>query len=404
MSTETQSLSFEQVIQAAPAQVYYAFTNATALREWFCDLATVNPRNNGRLYLYWNSGYYTAGEFLQLEAGKKIVFKWHGRNEPAPTQVHVELSAQGDQTLVNLVHTGIVSGPEWSDVIAEYQNGWRRGLENLASAFATGQDLRFVLRPMLGIGVSDFNPVIAAHLGVPVSEGIRLESTLEGMGARAAGLQKDDVIISLAGKEIASYDSLAVALQGQRAGDTVEVIFYRGPQKKIVQMELSRRPIRELPQSVQALGEAVHQRYQSLVSELDQFFAGVSEAEAAHKPAPDEWSVKEVLAHLIHGERDGHNYITSVLGGQEYWSDDYAGNLQARISATVSAYPTLAELLAELKRSYTETAALYASFPEDFPQQHKASFWRLAYGVLETPYHEHDHLAQMKTALDSARQ
>lgn len=404
MSSETQSLSFEQAVIATPAQVFYAFTNATALREWFCDLATVNPRRGGRLYLYWNSGYYVAGEYTQLTPSESITFKWQGRGEPGPTQIQINISPAGEGTLVNLTHAAIGSGPEWSEVIAEYKKGWVRGLENLASIFSTGQDLRFVLRPMLGIGVSDYNAEVAAHLGVPVSEGIRLESTLEGMGAQAAGLQKDDVVVSLAGKEIANYETLATALQGQRAGDKVEVVFYRGPEKKSVQMELSRRPMRELPASVQSLGEAVRQRYQALQSELDLFFAGIREDEASYKPTPNEWSVKEILAHLIQGERDGQNYVTSVLGGQEFWSDDFAGNLQARITATVDAYPSLAELLAELKRSYQETVALYASFPADFPQQRKASFWRLAYGVLETPFHEQDHYAQMKAAIDASHQ
>ena len=42
-------LKFETYIPARPEQVFYAFTNASALREWLCDLATVDPRPGGRM-------------------------------------------------------------------------------------------------------------------------------------------------------------------------------------------------------------------------------------------------------------------------------------------------------------------------------------------------------------------
>ena len=54
-------LTFEQTIQAPIDQVYRAFTNATALREWLCDTATVDARPGGRVYLAWISNYYRRG-------------------------------------------------------------------------------------------------------------------------------------------------------------------------------------------------------------------------------------------------------------------------------------------------------------------------------------------------------
>ncbi len=82
----------EQFVNAPLARVYYAFTNATSLREWLCDLATVSPRPGGRIYLYWNAGFYAAGEFLSVEKEKSIKFKWVGKDEPGASVVHVELT------------------------------------------------------------------------------------------------------------------------------------------------------------------------------------------------------------------------------------------------------------------------------------------------------------------------
>ena len=71
-------LTFEQTVQAPIDQVYRAFTNATALREWLCDTATVDARPGGRVYLAWISNYFAAGVYTQLEPNALVAFTWAG--------------------------------------------------------------------------------------------------------------------------------------------------------------------------------------------------------------------------------------------------------------------------------------------------------------------------------------
>ena len=223
------------------------------------------------------------------------------------------------------------------------------------------------------------------------------------MGAEAAGLQPADVVVAIAGHDVVDWSSLTNALQAHRAGDTVEVVFYRGPEKCTLPMTLSGRPLPEIPATAAALTEAARERYDRVESDLESFFAEVSEAEAGHKPAPDEWSAKEVLAHLIHSERGWHNWIGDMIGGHEPWHDDWSGNIQARVAATVAAYPTIRELLDELKRHNAETLAIVANLPDDFMDR-KGTYWRLAYNLLDAPYHHQTHMEQMRAAVASARQ
>src|SRR4030067_889931 len=95
----TQILSFSQMVKAPPAEVYRAFTNATALREWLCNIDTASSR-------------------------------------------------------------------EWTKSLLEIEKASKKGLENLASVLETGEDLRFVLRPMLGIFFGDYDADKAKGLGV----------------------------------------------------------------------------------------------------------------------------------------------------------------------------------------------------------------------------------------------
>ncbi len=396
------SFRFEQLVKASPTQVYNAFTNATALREWICDVSTVDPHPGGRLYMAWNSGFYACGEYTNLETDKRIGFTWFGRNEPAVSQVDISLNPKNGNTQVILVHSLPTSGEEWTAMAKELQKGWIESLENLASVLETGEDQRITRRPMLGITLSDFTPDLAKKMGVPVSEGYRLGGVIDGMGAQAAGLQSNDVIVEINGHKVRGGGDIPNVLEGKRAGDTLLVGFYRGSQLKTVEMKLSGRRIPEIPTSLEGLIRAARQIYTEQDKEIDPVIKDVTEEEASYKPKSEEWSVKEVLAHLIHSERFLQEFIVDLLGRQERWTDHFAGNLAPPILATITTFPTFPDLLRELRNSRAETVALYSNLPPEFMSL-KGSFWRLAYYTMEISYHFQSHLAQVRAAIKASR-
>jgi uncharacterized protein YndB with AHSA1/START domain len=401
MSTPKQSLSFTQQVEAPPDQIYRAFTNSTALREWLSDEASSLASPGGRLYLWWSDGYYACGEYVALELNKEIQFTWRGKGDPAKSQVEVTITEQGGRCEVHLEHTVIGEGKEWEGTRDEMEKGWQLSLENLVSVLETGKDLRFVRRPMLGITLEDFNAEIAEKLGIPVSEGIRIDGVIEGMGAEAAGLQPDDVMVGLAGKETTDWPSLTSALQSLQAGEEVEVVVYRGEEKKSIPMKLSGRPIPEIPNTPQALSKEVDRKYQGILSELEHLFEKTTEEQAAYKPAEDVWSAKEHLAHLIHAETGTQVEIQDLVIGFEPIYDGFGGNPQARIEATLAVYPTVDDLLKAFQRSCDETVAFLAHLPYEFVAR-KGSYWRLAYNLTDRPYHFNLHLEQMRYAIEAA--
>jgi len=399
----TETLEFERVLNAPAAQVYRAFTNSSALREWFCDAALADPRPGGRLYFWWNSGYYASGEFTAVTKEEHIAFTWYGRNEPAPTRVEIALVAQGDGTSVTLSHADLGAGEAWIETIKQFQRGWEIGLDNLGSLLETGEDQRYVRRPMLGITVGEFNEALAARLGVPVTQGIRLDGVIDGMGAQAAGLQQDDVVVGIGGSDVVEGASLTAALQDCQADDEVEVAFYRGAERRTTTMVLSRRPLPEVPSAPQDLSDAVCDLYDGLDAELEGLFQRVSEEAASFRPAPEAWSAKETLAHLIASERWLHGWVTDMIGGNEPWYDDWGGNVPARHAALLAVYPTVVALLEELKRCELETVALLVALPPEFVAR-KGSYTRLGYLMLESPgLHTRQHLEQIREAIEAAK-
>ncbi len=401
MSSDT--LSFSQLVKTTPENAYRAFTNATDLRDWLCNVATVVPRPGGRFYLWWESGYYTVGEFTTAVPGEKVSFTWFGRGEPAPTQVEVTFTSQDGGTLVSLDHTGVGSGDLWSPVIEEMERGWKNAFENLASVCETGEDIRFVSRPMLGIMVDAFNEEVAKRLGVPETQGILISDTIEGMGAEAAGLSSDDVLISMGGMPTNDSVSLNSALNVNKAGDTVEVVYYRGAEKQSVMMTLSGRPIPEIPPTAQELADAMGRIYKQIESKLDDFLLGVNEEEASFNPGDSGWGVNRNLAHFVQSERFYQQYIGELIGGYERYADDWGGNITELIDATISVFPTVPELFDEYKRHMAETLHILANLPDEFVDR-KGSYWGLAYNRLQESFHFDGHLEMMQAALDEVRQ
>lgn len=396
------NLSFSQVIKTDAEGAYRAFTNATELRGWLCNVATVVPRPGGRLYLWWESGYYTSGEYITAEPGRRVSFTWSGKDDPAQSKVEVTFSPQDGGTLVKVSHQDLGSGPEWNKSRSEMEKGWSNALENLNSVVTTGEDLRFVTRPMLGIIVDDFNEEVAKKLGMTSADGIRLGGTVAGMGAEAAGLKENDVIVSMGGMPTINFETLNQALTAHKAGDTVEVIYFRGGEQQTLQMKLSGRPIPEIPTTAQGLAEAVGKIYRQIENGLEDFLSEVSEEEASFKPDATEWSIKENLAHFIQGERFFHQYMAELVSGYERFADDYGGNVDEILQATTAVYPTLEELFDEYKRNMAETLFVVAHLPEEFLAR-KGEYWRLAYGLLQDPFHFDSHLEQMQAALEAAR-
>ena len=392
----------EEVSVLAPAKMAYrAFTNSTALREWLCDVVTVEPHPNGRLYLWWRGDFYSSGHYLELDENKCVRFRWFSNIDPAPTEVTVSVIQQADGSLVRLDHE-VPDDPSWEGKAQTFRENWQESLRNLKSVLETGIDLRFSERPMLGILLGDFTEEQAKALNVPVHDGLRLDGVVDGMGAQRSGLQKDDVIVEMAGHPIRNdANSLPIAIAGKKGGEHIDVVIYRGPEKKNIDLELSKRPMPEVPFDPNELAARARTLYQAGLAEVEQCFDNVTDEQALAKSEPGEWSALEVIAHLIHGERANQTFLTGLIDGYEPVADSFGTNIDAQVAATVKANPSVALMLSALRRTVEETLAYTALLPEEFVAN-KGSYYRFGFGLLQPNFHLTGHTQQIKAALAAA--
>lgn len=395
-----ESLEYTVSVAAPATEVFRAFTRATPLRDWLCDVALADARPGGRIYLWWNRGYFAAGEYTTLDPGRRVTFTWMGRNEPTRTEVDVRLEPQGACTSVRLVHSGIGEGEAWARPREEFARGWQAALENLQSLLETGQDLRYTRRPMLGILLDDFSPEAAAELGVPVTEGVRITNAMPGMAAADAGLQGNDILVRVAGQPVVDYLSLVTALQGKRAGDTVQIGYYRGSEYYSAPMTLSTRWLPEIPEAPVDLAAALRELNVGLLSQLRDALAGATDEQAQASVDEHNWSALEVMAHLLTTERENHVWIADLINDDERFSDRYTNStsVTARVDALVAVHTSVEGMLRAVADGLHETEAMVARLPAELVA-HRGNYWRIGHNLLQNDQHWQEHMDQIKATL-----
>lgn len=85
-------------------------------------------------------------------------------------------------------------------------------------------------RAWLGVYAAEVTPEVAERLGMGTPRGALVDTVLRDSPAERAGLQKDDVILKVGEKEIASPDSLNQAVDSYRPGDRVRLEVWRNRQ------------------------------------------------------------------------------------------------------------------------------------------------------------------------------
>ena len=398
MNAEKNDLVFTRMIQVPPAEVYYAFTQATAWRQWCCDLAETDPRPDGYLFIC-TEGYCALGTYTALEENQRIVFTWHGIDEP-PTLVEVTLEAKDNGTQMTFAVTNQGTAEAWAEKESIFEKAWGHALENLQAVLETGSGLQ--RRPILGVmGGQDLTPEAAAELGVPVQGGFQIFEPIEGMGAAAAGLQKDDVIVEIDGTPLPTAAAFGPVMDKHQPGDKVSIVFYRGSEQMTATLELAARPLPDVPPTAQAMVDALRDIYAQQATTLAEFLAGVQESQLTWTPDAIKWSIKHVIAHLLTTERAVHEWLARLQFGMD--TINWGSHDETWVRAIADSYPTTAALLEALQQAQTETLNIVATLPDAFVA-HKGTYTQVGATLTQgLPYHTGIHFDQIRRALAEAQ-
>ena len=99
-----------------------------------------------------------------------------------------------------------------------------------------------VVRGFLGIRPQDLSDRLIESLELPVDEGVLIAQVVPDSPAAEAGLEVEDVIVSIDGRATPDANQLRFVAAAIRPGQTVAVEFYRGGEKRTVEVTIAPRP------------------------------------------------------------------------------------------------------------------------------------------------------------------
>jgi uncharacterized protein YndB with AHSA1/START domain len=135
----TEPLEVSVHIAAGREVVFAYFTDPARYAQWMGGRAILDPVPGGVYRVGMRDGVEAAGEFVEIDPPRRVVFTWGWTNEPAlaagSTRVEVTLVEEDGGTRVVLRHYGLPDDGQTD----HHRKGWELYLGRLAVR-ATGGD------------------------------------------------------------------------------------------------------------------------------------------------------------------------------------------------------------------------------------------------------------------------
>jgi uncharacterized protein YndB with AHSA1/START domain len=118
-------------IAAAPETVFDLWIEPDRIVEWMGRSATIDPRPGGLFRLEYNGEDIVRGEVVEVDRPRRLVFTWGWEAEgdatpPGASTVEVDLTPDGDGTILRLRHSGLVG-----EAVNGHAEGWDQFLPDL---------------------------------------------------------------------------------------------------------------------------------------------------------------------------------------------------------------------------------------------------------------------------------
>ena len=371
-----QILTFHRTINAPTEQMWQSFVNRDDLCDWLCYNALLDPRENGHIFVTWYDGQhpqrFAGGVFKQVVENEHLAFSWLDPHYADPTQVSVTFEDSAEGVTVKLTHTGFADSTA-TETLEHYQQFWDFHLDNLKSILETGANKRILDRVVVGIYPRPLTEEDAQALGVPMTQGTRVGNVIPGYSAEAAGIQADDVIVSVDNQPINDVQNIGQITANYRPGDVIPVEFYRGAEKHQANITLKGYPIPPIPQDFEQMAQMHADQYAQVNKRLTALLSGITNEVAEHRLNETQYSVKESLAMLILEQRHALQYYASYAQGPRIISP-FPRNQPWRDSI-IKAYGTAGALHDELRRVQQETVAIIRTIPAEHLARKNYIWW-----------------------------
>ena len=145
-------------VQAPLAEIFKAFTDAEQMERWWPSAVESDPKTGGSFkytFAYLDPAepaHERAGQYASVVPGQSIAYPWNIPGMEPSTNVAIQFSSDGDETVVALEHTGWPADEAANEVFEMHDKGWAGFLSNLKVVYEGGDDFRAAAMKMKTTG------------------------------------------------------------------------------------------------------------------------------------------------------------------------------------------------------------------------------------------------------------
>lgn len=120
-------------IRATPDQVFDYLVQPDKLVRWMGQEVRIDPQPGGEFWINVTGDDIARGTYVDVDRPNRVVVTWGWEGSehvpPGSSTVSFQLTADGDETVVELVHSGLPGGQA-----DEHRTGWNHYLPQLTAA------------------------------------------------------------------------------------------------------------------------------------------------------------------------------------------------------------------------------------------------------------------------------
>jgi len=135
-------------VQASLAEIFKAFTDAEQLERWWPSAVESDPKTGGSFkytFAYLDPTqpvHERAGQYTSVLPGQSVAYPWNIPGMEPSTNVTIQFSSEGAETVVALEHTGWPADEAANEVFEMHDKGWAGFLNNLKAVYEGSEDIR----------------------------------------------------------------------------------------------------------------------------------------------------------------------------------------------------------------------------------------------------------------------
>lgn len=130
-----------------------------------------------------------------------------------------------------------------------------------------------VTRGWLGVSIQDIDENMARALDLDILDGAIISQVLQNSPAEEAGINEQDIVISINGKEVSNSSQLKNLVSSLRPNSKADFVILRDNKEKFISVTLGERPSEEDLAEVYKFGNSYYDALGLMVEELNSAFA-----------------------------------------------------------------------------------------------------------------------------------